>query len=373
MKKIIIAIGILVGLVITIEGFSQSIDQQRMDRDLKVAENILSTLSNQDADRLWGEPSVESTYIEGYGVIFTLPRNFVYNVSRGSIAIGRSSYIENGKIKQDVKEYAMDSLREAVHNKTIEVMKTFLVDYADLIGQLKNSDKIMIVQKNASNSWSVGPTVIISGDGYYTDDARKNSQLSAEIIKSDLNDYKQGRISREQALKKIVMNENLKDENKKEPDLELFASIIGRLYRTDLSSTYFSSGIPSYDRLAGFGVIYIMRVYSSNRMAGDFYSIPTLDQENVPQAERDQKVTELYPKFEQDIKKNMVEYGRTIRSLKEDENLMMKIRLTECKGCNMPESIDLTIKKSVLTDYEKGNISLEQAVAKISVNKYPQK
>jgi hypothetical protein len=172
---------------------------------------------------------------------------------------------------------------------------------------------------------------------------------------------------------KVVMNYDLDASSKKEPDLELFSSIIGRAFRSDLTETYWTSSSPSYERLEGFGVIYNMRVYSRNNLGNDYFSMPTLGEEKISREEGLKKVEEAYPKFEKAILNAMVEYGRTIRSLKEEENLMIKVQLTECKGCNMPESIDLAVKKSVLTQFDRGQLSLENAVKGVKITKYPYK
>src|SRR3546814_5540649 len=67
-----------------------------------------------------------------------------------------------------------------------------------------------------------------------------------------------------------------------------------------------------------FGTIFYMQVVSSVERGPNRFMIPTLGLENLDQATRDQKVAELYPLFEADIKQNILEYGRTIKSLKDE-------------------------------------------------------
>ncbi|HWA34582.1 MAG TPA: hypothetical protein VG737_10655, partial [Cyclobacteriaceae bacterium] len=90
---------------------------------------------------------------------------------------------------------------------------------------------------------------------------------------------------------------------------------------------------------------------------------------NLNQAERDKKVKELYPAFEASIKDNLVEYGRTLRSLKDDEQLVFNIRLTKCVECGIPASIEVSVKESVLKEYAAGKINKLEAVGKVSVKK----
>ena len=144
--------------------------------------------------------------------------------------------------------------------------------------------------------------------------------------------------------------------------------MFSRLYREDLSKTYYVQGNVSYEKLKDFGVIYYMKVYSSNQN-DDFFSLPTVGIHDVSQTERDKKVKELYPKFESDLKANLIEYGRTLQSLTGEEQVVMKVRMTKCTGCGIPESIELSVKNSVLKDYSSGKITREAALAKVSLKK----
>src|SRR5690606_2838209 len=178
----------------------------------------------------------------------------------------------------------------------------------------------------------------------------------------------QGKLSREQALKKLhIVNTEALDV--REPDLEMLSSIFSRLYRPDLSKTYFTEGNVYYERLRDFGAVYYMRVVSSNETAPNRYFMPTVGLDNLDQAARDKKVTELYPVFEQDVKENMLEYGRTVRSLKDDENLVFNISLTRCTGCGIPGTLELSLKASVLRDFGAGKIDKNTAMSRIQVKK----
>jgi hypothetical protein len=154
-----------------------------------------------------------------------------------------------------------------------------------------------------------------------------------------------------------------------EPDLELLSSIFTRLYRSDLSKTYFSDDGIYYERLKNFGAVYYMRVYSSNQSDIKLYSMPTVGLDDVDQETRDKKAKELYPAFEQELKENIVEYGRTLKSLKDEEMLVFNVKLTKCVGCGIPTSLELSVKGSVLKDYSAGKITKDAAVAKLMLKK----
>jgi hypothetical protein len=155
-----------------------------------------------------------------------------------------------------------------------------------------------------------------------------------------------------------------------QPDLELLTSIFNRLYQRDLSKTYFTEDNVYYERLKEYGVIYYMEVYSSNQSEFDRkYIMPTIGLEGLTQEERDLKVKELYPQFERDIKADILEYGRTVKSLKPEEFLVFNIKLTKCQLCGIPSSLELAVQADVLNNYSSGKLSKEAALNKISIKK----
>jgi hypothetical protein len=379
----------------------KKIDQDRMLRDIEVTENILSTLIKQQLDKRSFFPmEVAGEYREGLGVTYRLPaeingpmiwslggqmeeirmmdgKNYVFsfdeqdNLDRAideemrarDRALRTTSRSGNNSYSRKLNA---DSLRTVTSDKVIEACKTFITDYGDLITQLQASEKIVITNRGeGSRNWY----------GAFANSIRP-SIISIEAKKADITEYKQGKISRDAFVKRMnVVNSVLEDEL--QPDLELITSIFNRLYRADLSKTFFTEENLYYERMKDYGVIYHMQVYSSNVNSGFMrtdamiYSMPTLGLEGLTQAERDKKVIEMYPKFEKDIKDDMLEYGRTIKSLKPDEFLIFDIRISKCVNCGIPASLELSIKADILKQYESGKLTKEQALGKMSVKKGP--
>jgi hypothetical protein len=192
--------------------------------------------------------------------------------------------------------------------------------------------------------------------------------MSVEARRGDIDQLKQGKLSRAEFLSRLKVV-NTESTDAVDPDLEVLSSLFGRLYREDLSKTYYVQGNINYERMKDFGVMYYMKVYSSLEMDNDLFTMPTLDLRGVSQAERDKKVKELYPRFESDLKENIVEYGRTLRSLKDEEQLVFSVRLTKCEGCGIPATLELSVKAGALKDYSAGRATREATVAKINVKK----
>jgi hypothetical protein len=388
MNKILVSVlAVMLGVQIS---FAQKIDEERMERDIAVAENVLGTLIKQQFSnqRTFFPLEIKGNYQPGYGVTFTLPADYttpiallppgandvvIWGNQPGFFNYENSNDGNNDRVKitseqtmrlkdrtYERKQLDMDSVRDVYNQRVIEASKTFMVDYGDMIAQLQPGEKIVVSnQGNQPRMWV----------GRYFD-APQRTHLSIEAVKSDLTQLRQGKITRDQALAKIKVV-NTETVNEVEPDLELFSSIIGRLYSQDLSKTFFIGDQIYFERLKDFGAIYYMQVYSGIER-GEFsnrYVMPTLKLDDVDQETKDKKVKEMYPKFEKELKENMLEYGRTIKSLKDDESLVIQVTVTRCKGCNIPSTLELSVKGSVLKDFNAGKVDQNAAMSRINVKK----
>jgi hypothetical protein len=373
---------------------AQKVDDERMKRDIEVAENVLSTLIKQELSQerngFFGI-DVKGTYLPGYGVTFRLPLDVtfpymiptvaaapapgvVWNGSGYTVTTGgdeeemeERERVEREAVEGRTKIYSLrdkekskrkvdaDSMRTVYNQKVIKAAKDFIVDYGDFLSQLGANEKIVITNQGEHRMWFP---------------SSKRTHLSLEATKGDITSLKQGKISRDQAIGKIKVV-NTESVDTKEPDLELMSSIFNRLYRSDLSKSFFTDDNIYYERLRDYGVVYYMQVYSSHQVDQNTVSMPTLELDRVDKATRDKKVVELYPKFEQDIKENILEYGRTLKSLKDDESLIFNITMTKCKGCNIPSNVELSVKNSVLKDYGTGKVDKNSAMSKFIVKKGP--
>ncbi len=395
-------IGVFALITVTVSA-QNKIDEERMQRDIEIAENIFQTILRQEfGKRNFFPYEVSGSYMPGYGVTFRLPNDFngpmgfmlmnnepniVYNngpdgsfsysisSSDGTATMSVSSdEDENEDGRTRVKEKSRtapkarrnykdnsDSIRTVYNQKIIAASKTFLADYGDLISQLGADERIVITNRGEGNQrfWY----------GYDVK-APKRTMLSIEAGKGDITQFKQGKITRDQLMAKIktVNTETIDELN---PDLELLSSIFDRLYRPDLSKTYYMEGGIYYERLKDFGVIYYMRTVSSSRDDFNRHNIPTLKLQDVDQSTRDKKVKELYPEFEKDVKENILEYGKTLRTLKDEEVLVFNITVTKCEKCSIPSSLEVSVKNSVLSEYSAGKITKDAALAKFNVKKGP--
>lgn len=386
MKRVTILVSMMM-LAAVFAVQAQKVDEERMQRDVEVAENILSTLIKQqfEGQRVFFPVNITGSYQPGFGVTFRLPMDFSSPmvIGQAGFTFEREPYVytipsrdgadvqitTRGEAprKDDMRlktrtEINTDSMSQAQNAKVIEAVKVFIADYGDLLSQLPANEKVLVTnQGDYGRKWGV---LVRAGQNI------KRSHISVEALKSDMTQYKQGKLSRDQMMTKIkVINTEAVDEVA--PDLELLSSIFSRLYRSDLSKTYFAEDYISFEQLKDFGVIYYMNVYSSNRVGPETHAMPTLGLNNLSQEERNKKVIELYPAFEKDIKGNIVDYGRTVKSLKDEEMLVVNVRLTACEKCGIPSTVEFSIKAADLKAFDSGKIDKATAMSKINVKQGP--
>lgn len=391
MKKTWFAMTVTTMIVVTV--FGQKIDEERMMRDIEVAENVLNTLIRQhmESQRTFFTLDVKGVYQAGYGVTFYLPADYTTpvvfsNDNTPSIYLwGNDNNYQgytfeipdnrqelpyntsNGAVRQREKSKPrknlnLDSIKEVYNGRVIEASKVFIADYGDLITQLGAQEKIVITnQGNQPSAW-VGK--------YFNSPNR--THLSVQGTKADLLAFRQGKINREKMMDRIEVI-NREASQTLEADLELLSSILGRLYRADLSKTFFIEDPIPYERLKDFGVIYYMQVYSTQGQLnnGRFY-MPTIHLQDVDMETRNKKVVDLYPIFEKDLKDNMLEYGKTLKTLGDEESLIIQVRLTRCPGCKIPSTLEAAVKFKVLKDFASGEINRNEAMQKIQVKRGPE-
>jgi hypothetical protein len=412
MKNIIFIVAFFVAITASAQ---TKVDQERMSRDLAIAENALGTIIKQQFDKrsMWFD--IKSAYTSGFGVTMRLPNDnnnlwsvdtysYGYNVRGGNGTAYIAPPAPNGvggvmvydargsnnndndnndsdrplkakepkedreKLKR--KQIALsDSARSAYYNAMIKASKDFLADYGDLISQLPAEEKILITNRGEGGryynySWGA--------DGKN----QKRQLVTIEATKGDISSFRQGKITREQMLAKIKVV-NTESTNEVETDLELFSSIIGRLYRSDLSKTFYSDDNIYYERLKEFGVIYYMTAYSGveqnrtpeDKTEGRLWRMPTQRLEGLTQEQRNKKVIEIYPQFEKELKENIVEYAQTVKSLKDDEMIVFNVQVTKCVGCNIPSTLELTLKNGLVRKLAAGQTSKAEVVNAINVKK----
>jgi len=372
-------------ILVTQASLAQEVDRERMNRDLRVAENVLVTLIRQkmEGNRMFFPLSVTGSYQPGVGVTFALPADYTTPIAFGLPARSydvntwneRVQGVSGGVVRRqqapveresdewrlkDRQQLNLDSLRDLSNERIIEAAREFLADYGSLLSQLPSGESVVITNRGDQPRQWVGSLV----------PAPSRMLLSVEASTDDINALRNARISRDEFVKRIRTT-TAEVTGDVEPDLELLSTIFSRLYRQDLSTTFFVDGTIPYERLKDFGVVYYMRVFSANRTFNSTYDMPTVGLRDINQQERDSKVKELYPRFESELKENILEYGRTLKSLDDDEQLVVNVAITQCIQCHIPSTLELSIQGSDLKAYNEGKTDKKTALSRIVSRRGP--
>jgi hypothetical protein len=364
----------IVALTATVQ--AQNIDEDKMYRDIEVAENALNTILSPEKKQypMWGneEENIDGDYIQGYGVIFMVANNRFARVKLYKMDGASKEVIFDNDRQFEEKDDAYDQKEHF-----IEKSKTFLADYAGIIGQLDDNQMISV-------RWGANNRERFDFKEAYIAQAAKapevktawiekmesntDSELIVEVTVAKIKALRMGKISRDDFFKSVNVIENVID-NTKDADLETLSAMFHRLYEKDLSKTYYSEREPKYSKLSNFGVIVKMKIYSSYE-DNKIYSMPTIAKKGLTLEERNKFVMDLLPQFESEFKENLVNYGRTLKNLDSEEILLFEINMTTCKGCkDFPKTMKFSVKKSVLNKYNLGEYSLKEAIKMVKVER----
>lgn len=390
----------LMALLLTSISFAQNFDTNRMNRDIKIMENILGEMFKtqftskegtiqvrSQGYTIFGSGSsgnVKGTYIPGYGVIFMIP-----SISNRYSIVSRS-----GSDRQVVFQYSSDNNdsdrsidKESVTNRISE----FLQDYASTIGQLKNDESILVIYGSA-NSSSDRVSVynlrgaVVDALGENKDDEEQNKPLpviSVSVKKSDLEAYRAGRLNADAFKNRLSTSTS---EEKERLDLKVLGNIFGTALGDGDGNQYhlINSNSLSYMYLDNFGALYSLDlhrghgfgtvtlrggVFGSNRDRNE----QEIEELKVKLQEREKELNESlekeYDALIAKTKEFIVDYGRTLSSLKDDQYLLVSLNINDSSDI-VPKRVDFQVKKSTFNQLDRGQISREAALNAVTLTEY---
>ena len=371
---------------------AQNFDTNRMSRDISIMENILGEMfktysGNSSPERVFisdftgGSRNVRGTYLPGYGIIFNVQNNssFVYlNTSSEGENSGNSFYYSSGSNESSDDNVKVDeaSIKERITE--------FLKDYASTIGQLKPNENVMVIYGSKSRH-SFPALVYSSGNGTVERKERKELPvISGSVTRKDLDDYRSGKIN-DSAFGSKVKTASTKD--KEYLDLKVMSNIFETALKDQDDESFRLSGNVNYLLLDNFGAIFNMDASyrTNNRLFGvgavsgitvngayvrsSSRAAPDSKEAEEQETEYLAKVNDAYKKLKENLKEYLVDYGRTISSVKPDQYILTTVNLRG-RYKDIPERIDVQLKRSVLDQLDKGSITREKALEQVVITEY---
>jgi hypothetical protein len=405
---------ILPFLLITAVLWAQPIDHKRMKRDIEVAENILAALIEDASTNTFQGFRVEGTYLEGYGLLFSIQNKFGFvNLATSPTVIwdgnrtirGRAEARARGRAEarsprsddrdadQNAIGYSLysDTTQQLDQEKLRELAEVFLTDYGYLLTQLPENEKICIKYNKGSKSSFFGAQNVIALS--LGDEDRKSTPPGFTMIvgKKDVEDHRKGKINRQALISRIEYTEHEAGSSEEDRELVLLNSIFNRAYQRDLSEGFFMRGSGNMERIPGLGVLFSYSFSTGSKGEGIFlnngefrFYFPESDKaralerdlrrqraENKNEDDEeldDEKDEPDFDEFLEGFKANIIEYGSTVRNLNGDEVLSFELSFPSCRDCDdRPEKVKITARQSLLERYRTGGIELEDAMEELQV------
>ena len=277
--KAIILFAVLIMFVSAGHMRQQAIDYDKMDKDLRIMENVLSTFLTEDTNTLT-MPAVKprGAYIDGFGVVFIIPSipQFVEVRSREDRGVSRviisdDIKVDRGHVIQVAPRGVTTEEAEADTAKVQEQIIEFLGSYAGLIKQIKPDDWVTVIVNPSSSEYSVN---IISnretqriyaygGGSYDTDLTDFPGSVIMSVKKADITRYRTEEIDYETFKNAVVISEIDDEQSGVDPamqdDIKIMRGILESVVEDFFNTSLNSEAIQGIS-LEDFGVLFTINV-----------------------------------------------------------------------------------------------------------------
>jgi hypothetical protein len=367
------------------------IDTNRMNRDINIMENVLQELFKTEikgsGDNLrihsigesrLGNREIGGTYVPGYGVIFNISSGvhplILFQADDNTFSYSFQYGNDDGK----------KVTQETITNRIIE----FLRDYGSTIGQISDDHQVMVIYKANLPHRQVA---LFRSSGEESKTKQKEiPTISVVANAGDLKAYRSGDINDKQLRNRLDITSVDASANQ-EKDLKVMAGILETAFENSDEESFEVRGPVKFLKLDNFGTIFSFDARYGQRNVWDFSILnkemeklrknlsnledsvkidkveikKTLDNTNLAkQKDRNKKLLKAYDTFLNDLKFTLADYGRTLRSVEENQQILVTVNLLS-RHEDIPERIELQVQKSALE-----NNSRKQAMKEIQVREY---
>ena len=338
-----------------------------IDRDIAIMENVLGDLFKRSKSS-FGRSSnrARGIHIPNTGVIFNVSGNRVFGGGDYQ-SWNQLVYIVDGDEVSSVgKNYSpeeLDKLNAEKEKKMEELAKTFLANYGSLLEDLGDNEKVQLSIDYSLHVQSSSRK--IDGQLAFVSSSRNENKrrMIAQVNMSDVRAYASGSMSESQIFSKINIKGH-KDQAEEKVDMKIFANIFDELFNNSFHDRMYDlTGQSSWTYFEGFGLMYNVRIHTHR----DRYA--ALIGGKVTNDDFNKKAEEVWPEFEKSIKESLLKYGRTVRSLKAGEVIVLNVSINSLRNAKSPKTLRMTVSKNDIDAYAKGNKSLDKAMDAIDVKR----
>lgn len=367
----------LEGLIV--EGYrSQNQDISKlpkMEKDIAILQNVLGDLFSSKLNS-FSDRSAKGIHIPGNGVIFNLGSSLYGNAF---VEVFRVSEMRIDGSKNTEEELSVDEINKKTEEDLRAKSREFLTNYGSLLSELKSGEKVML-NIDYSDMVDRNNTKKIDGQSViYVSPRANKKRMQSSISQKTLSDFTGGKISLEQAMNAVQV-EILDATEDERTDAKILAGILDDLLQSSMDGKFRRRSKTNWTYFDGFGLMFNIQMSTQigrNLLVSSAQAISSgrvamvggKDGEQEISVEDLQKqIEEAYPNFENMLKENIIQYGRTLRSLKEGESIIVNVDFGSVfRDSKMPRSIRMVVPKSSIDAYAKGQKTLEQIKKEVDV------
>lgn len=395
------------------EVWGQPAKREAISKDMTILKSVLEEMfqtqwkaygtrvrikSSSRLSLLGNRGGIQHTYIPGYGITFI--------IEGGQPAFVIFSNDENGNSSSFVFQNSFDSTTdtEQVNKETIITrIKTFLKDYGATAGTLPPDERITVMYKNRNyNEHEINRIRKMSEDD---ESVEALPNISVTAAKADLEAYQSGKLSVQKIDERISVSTS--DVEETGPmDVRIMGNILKTALTEQPEESAFSGSRTSVNHLVldNFGVLYFIdystpppppTMFQNNfdsfdfsfDMDDDFEALEDslvnvmkkqqeqrrLQQEKIrqerqkKQQEREHYYRTQYDSLLMNLKTTLADYGHTLKSIKREQQVMLSVNFRS-NFQNVPDRVDIMVKKAVLEDISRGKLTAEEAFGKMVIN-----
>lgn len=346
----------------------------KMEKDIVILQNVLGDLFSSKEHSFYSSRSAKGLYIPGNGVIFSMGNSLYGNAFVEVLRVSEARVVEGKKVEDEISA-------DEINKKTEDELKTksreFLTNYGSLLSELKPGEKVML---NIDYNEMVDRSNAKKADGQsviYVSPRANKKRMQSSITQKTLTDFTSGKINLEQAMNavKVDILDGAEDER---TDAKILAGILDDLLQSSMDGKFKRRSKTNWTYFDGFGLMFNIQMSTQAgrglhvSSVGGSGSVSIIsgkkDEVEIDIDELKKEVEEAYPDFENMLKENIIQYGRTLRSLKDGESIIVNVDFGSVfRDSKMPRSIRMVVPKSSIDAYAKGQKTLDQIKKEVDV------
>jgi hypothetical protein len=337
----------------------------KMERDIIILQNVLNDLFRDSKGGIfYSRESAKGIYIKEKGVVFNI------NDAHPSEILFINSQTKND---EKVVEKNDEQMKEEKEARLKSLSQEFLINYGSILYDLKGNEKV-ILNINYSNPITTETKNGQNGNLAYfnTRGQSQNERMMSSASAESINGYLTGKLS-ESGLKGKITTSITSGNDTQANDTKIMAGILDDVFKSTFDGSFKQGSKTTWTYFDGFGLIYEMNFSPSLiRVVKGYYAGEKIDT-SAEEEENAKKLEVAEANFEKLVdlaKESLVTYGRTLRTVKSDEVVILNMSFGNSFGkVELPKAVRIQVTKSQIESFSKGSISLDQLKKNIEVTK----